>query len=148
MVIWARWGILGLLIPIIINLLSQAVLKPVLTPTLQPVKLAKPTEDTDDTPAAEDVKAFEAAKRKRDADHAKAMKRAEDKAFAIGCLISAVVLWPLGRWMNATESSLLVDVQTGQPVEHQVGGGHTLFFIPLQYWALIWPVIGLFKLAG
>jgi hypothetical protein len=88
---------------------------------------------------------LKAAQRKREAEHVKAVKRAQDNGFAVGCLIAAGVLWPLGRWMNTTETRLLVDAQTGEPVELHSGGGHTLFFIPLEYWAFIWPVIGLFK---
>ena len=64
----------------------------------------------------------------------------------LGASWEGKILWPLGRWMNQTENRVFVDPQTGQPIEAQVGGGHTLFFIPMEYWSFIWGAIGLFKL--
>jgi hypothetical protein len=43
---------------------------------------------------------------------------------ALASWIAAAVLWPVGRLMNQDE------------------GGHDLFFIPVQYWAVIFAVIG------
>lgn len=79
-----------------------------------------------------------AGQRKREADRLKAVKRAEGNWYFVGSLLSAAAVWPLGRWMNRTESRHLVDPETGQHVELQTGGGHTLFFIPMQYRAPIW----------
>jgi hypothetical protein len=69
----------------------------------------------------------------------------ENTGYLIGGLVSAAVLWPLGRWMNRSVDRTLVDQQNGQVVEAHAGGGHTLFFIPLEYWGFIWAAIGLFK---
>ena len=35
--------------------------------------------------------------------------------------------------------------QGWEPAEAPAGGGHTMFFIPLEYWGFIWAVIGLIK---
>ena len=110
MIIWARWGILGLLIPCFAIIIAQAIVVPIADP---------------ESPIA--------------------LKRAKDIGFAIGAVTAGVALWFLGRWMNRTESHMLIDPQTGQHVELATGGGHTLFFIPLQFWAFIWAGIGVFR---
>jgi hypothetical protein len=145
MVIWARWGILGLLIPAVFISVAISAMKPSQAADRQPVKEAKVAEEAEDPPPAENLEELKAAERKRAAERDKATKRAEGSGYLIGALVSAAVLWPLGRWMNKSESRTLVDQQSGQVVEAQVGGGHTLFFVPLEYWSFIWAAIGLFK---
>jgi hypothetical protein len=51
--------------------------------------------------------------------------------FGIGCGLSAVALWFLGRWMN-------------RPRKDDLGISHTCFFIPVQYWAFLWAGLGVF----
>ena len=109
MIIWARWGIFGLLIPCALIIAAIAVIPP--TDPEDPISV----------------------------------KRAKDIGFAIGSLVAAGIIWPLGLWMNRSESRILYDEQTGQHVELAAGGGHTLFFIPLQYWAFIWVAFGLYR---
>ena len=59
--------------------------------------------------------------------------------YSYGALVAALILWPLGRWMNRPETHHEIDPHTGQMTESSVGGGnHTLFFVPLQYWAFVW----------
>lgn len=64
--------------------------------------------------------------------------------------LTATILWPLGRWMNGKKSSQTVtDPATGQPIRVQAasgGGGHSLFFIPVEYWAIISAVGGVIAL--
>jgi hypothetical protein len=150
MVIWTRWGILGLLIPMVLILIAQEAMKMTINDEPMPVKRAAIKEDSEVSPTDEEAQELRTAERKkaeqkRAADHLKAIKNAKDNGYGIGCLATAVVLWPLGRLMNKTETRLLIDQQTGQPVEMQVGGGNTLFFIPLEYWSFIWPAFGLYK---
>jgi hypothetical protein len=61
---------------------------------------------------------------------------------ALASWLSAAILWPLGLRMNRTEIRQMVDFQTGQVVNLESGGGHDLFFIPMQYWGVIFAVLG------
>ncbi|AMV29716.1 hypothetical protein VT84_35305 [Gemmata sp. SH-PL17] len=158
MVIWTRWGILGLLIPTVLIVIAiggaEAVAKQRAIRALSAERKAvKQTQnDTDDAetpPPEEDPEEVKATELKRVAaraqERAKATKRANDVGYLIGGLVSAVVLWPLGRWMNKSETRTLADLQSGELVQAQFGGGHTMFFIPLEYWGFIWAVIGMVK---
>jgi hypothetical protein len=61
----------------------------------------------------------------------------------LGFLVAAVIVWPLGRALNRKRPEReLVDPQTGERVILKSGGGHTLFFIPIEYWAPIFVVLG------
>lgn len=61
---------------------------------------------------------------------------------AVAAWIAAVILWPLGRYMNRTQERQLIDPQSGQVVTLRTGGGHALFFIPMEYWGIILAVVG------
>ncbi len=157
MVIWTRWGILGLVIPTALIVLAMIGAEKVATQRMRnedrkPVKQAPVADDAEETTPekdSEEVKEeMKAAERKRAAERERVVKRAKNVGYLIGGLASAVVLWPLGRWMNKSEIHTFVDQQTGQVAEVQLGGGHTMFFIPLEYWGFIWAAIGLFKFAG
>jgi hypothetical protein len=56
----------------------------------------------------------------------------------VGLLVAAAVLWPIGQRMNSG-AQVLVDKATGQEVI--LKPGHSLFFIPVQYWSPILAVI-------
>jgi hypothetical protein len=151
MVIWTRLGILGLLIPTALIVLAmfgaEALAKQQARgEDRKPAKKAPGADGAEETPPddSEEAKAAEQKRaddeRKRAAERERALKRANNTGYLIGGFASAVVLWPLGRWMNKSESE-----GSG---EAQVSGGHTMFFIPLEYWGLIWAVIGLAKFAG
>ena len=56
--------------------------------------------------------------------------------------LAAAIVGPLGRWMNRGEARELVDPQTGEVVRLQRQGGHTLFFIPMEWWGVIFGVLG------
>jgi hypothetical protein len=146
MVIWSRLGILGLIIPTVFIVIAMIACEPPKTENPKPVKPAKVADDAEETPA-EDPVALKTAELKRAVEREKAIKRTEATGYLIGSLVSAAVLWPLGRWMNKSEVHMSADQQIGQLAESQ-GGGHTLFFIPMEYWAFIWVVIGLFKFLG
>jgi hypothetical protein len=58
-------------------------------------------------------------------------------------LVAAAIVWPLGRLLNRKQTEReLVDPATGQRVLLQSGGGHSLFFVPVQYWAPILVALG------
>ena len=78
-----------------------------------------------------------------DVSDAKQGNKAVHIGFVVGCFISAVALWFLGRWLNAPRRLKEINPETGRPVEVPSGNPDTLFFIPVQYWAFAWVVIGL-----
>ncbi|MDR1648415.1 MAG: hypothetical protein LBR88_10380 [Zoogloeaceae bacterium] len=57
---------------------------------------------------------------------------------AVGALLGAGILWFGGRWLNNRPGKRLLDPESGETVE--IKGCHTLFWIPMQYWAFIWPL--------
>ena len=66
----------------------------------------------------------------------------QDMGAAIGVLISAPVIWFVGRYFNATSNErTLIDKNTGQ--QFIVKPNHSLFFIKMQYWAFIVSGFGL-----
>src|SRR5829696_120221 len=111
MVIWTRWGILGLLIPVALIVIAmigaEAIAKQRMgSEDRKPVKQAPTGDGMEETlpEDPEEAKAVERKRadedRKRAAEHEKAVKRAKDTGYLIGGLASAAVLWPLGRRMN------------------------------------------------
>ncbi|MDR2678939.1 MAG: hypothetical protein LBB51_05820 [Zoogloeaceae bacterium] len=64
-----------------------------------------------------------------------------DIASALGALLSIVTLWFLGRWLNNRPEKILVDTESGERLVYKPR--HSLFWIPLQYWGIIWLTGGL-----
>jgi hypothetical protein len=60
----------------------------------------------------------------------------------LGFWIAAGVSWPLGRAMNRSTEHQLIDPQSGQPVVVRSGGGHSLFFVPVQNWWVVFLLLG------
>lgn len=149
-IFWSRWGILAIGIPILLAVVFGFVCEAAVSlSTDRPRPMAKESSDADDVDQqaiAKRIEDLKAAQREEAADFARAAHRAKGFGFKLGLLAAAGVLWPLGRWMNQTETRTLIDPQSGQTVELSTGGGHTLFFIPLQYWSIIWAVIGVTQL--
>ena len=52
----------------------------------------------------------------------------------LACAIPAPVIWAVGRYMNGSPDS---------EERRNQGARHTLFFVPMEYWAAIFLVIGL-----
>ena len=50
---------------------------------------------------------------------------------ALGALVAAVVIWYLGRWLNRGASS--EQIRAGHP--GPLANRHTMFWVPMQYWA-------------
>ena len=57
----------------------------------------------------------------------------------LGLLVSSLILWPLGRRLN-DRSRAYTDRETGQQIA--VRPNHQLFFIKMEYWAIILPILG------
>jgi hypothetical protein len=150
MVFYSRWGILGLLIPCAIIVAAMIVSesfsnKPLNRENQKSTFQDLEVDQEDSEEAITDKLKRIREERQRSAEILEAEKNAKGTGYLIGGLLSAAVLWPLGRWMNKRETCAMVDQQTGQLVEAQFKGGHTMFFIPLEYWGFIWAVIGVFK---
>ena len=148
MIIWSRLGILALIIPIAIGFLIQRVMELTVEEPI-PARASNPFEQSNDSATDDDIKQIKAGLEKKKiaagVEHQRQIARAKNIGFSIGCFISAIALWPLGRWINKIESTTTIDA-TGQIYEIHQGGGHTLFFIPMQYWSIIWCAIGVYKL--
>ncbi|GLI04933.1 hypothetical protein YDYSG_09630 [Paenibacillus tyrfis] len=59
---------------------------------------------------------------------------------AFGFIVSGVIIWYMGKALNAKSGKVLVDVETGQ--HYKLGTSHSLFFIPMHYWGPVSLVIG------
>jgi len=57
--------------------------------------------------------------------------------FMVVALGSALVCWPIGRWLNKPK---WVD-QFTEEKEYRLGGPHALLFIPFQYWSVVFVII-------
>ncbi|MEJ7713448.1 MAG: hypothetical protein WKF84_27295 [Pyrinomonadaceae bacterium] len=55
--------------------------------------------------------------------------------FALSLLISAVIVWFVGRYLNNRPGRVLFDKETGEEVT--LRSRAAFFFIPMQYWAPI-----------
>jgi hypothetical protein len=55
--------------------------------------------------------------------------------FQSGFCVSLPIVWFLGRWLNNKPEKILIDPGSGEQVV--LRGGHSLFWIPLQYWAFV-----------
>src|SRR5579871_941595 len=80
----------------------------------------------------------------------------------------AAILWPWGRWLHRNQPRFkeLVDPETGERMKvymprpkeladpetgeriqvNMDSGSHTLFFIPVEYWGVIFAVLGIVML--
>ena len=61
-------------------------------------------------------------------------------AIGICEIVAALAVWLTGVRLNSQPDRQLVDVKTGQQVRLQ--RRHTLFWVPMQYWAPILGVVG------
>ena len=57
--------------------------------------------------------------------------------------IAAAIVWPIGRSVNHVDERELVDPKTGERVLFRKGGGHSLFFIPVEYWTYVFVALGI-----
>ena len=58
----------------------------------------------------------------------------------IALLLSAPIIYLLGKRLEARPGRTMVDKETGQEVV--LRGAHTLFFVRLRYWAWISAILG------
>lgn len=56
----------------------------------------------------------------------------------VGCVATAAVVWPVGRWFNAAaRSTPLGDEVADEQLARIQMSRHALLFIPMEYWAII-----------
>lgn len=60
---------------------------------------------------------------------------------SIPLILAAIPVWFIGKKKNTKSEKSLLDPNTGEQVTLQTGGGHELFFIPMEFWAPILVVI-------
>lgn len=49
-------------------------------------------------------------------------------------LVTACILWPLGRRMNADAKRVVIDTETGEEIA--LDRSHSFFFVKVEYWAI------------
>jgi hypothetical protein len=65
-----------------------------------------------------------------------------------GLLAAALILWPLGVWLNWPVRQSEYDPASGQLVTVNSPGQHKLYWLRIQYWAFVWAVLGVYCLVG
>ena len=64
-----------------------------------------------------------------------------DYAFVISFFLTAVFSWHFGKVWNEKHERIVKDVNTGQRLK--INNNHTLFWLPIQYWGIIFSVLGI-----
>jgi hypothetical protein len=55
--------------------------------------------------------------------------------------LAAVVVWPLGKFLNRRQGKVVIEKETGKEV--LVKPNHSLFFIRIEYWGPILLILGI-----
>jgi len=61
-------------------------------------------------------------------------------------LISALLVWFVGRRLNNQPERVVKDMESGEIMK--IKQNHTLFWIPMQYFAFLWAAIGIYVIYG
>ncbi len=67
-----------------------------------------------------------------------------DFAFVISFLGTGILTWHFGSNWNK-KARVVIDKETGE--EYQIKSNHSLFWIPMQYWAFVLGFLGIIVLA-
>ena len=60
----------------------------------------------------------------------------------VGLVLAALIIFPLGRYLNTRPGRVLIDPTSGQAIE--LCRRHTLFFVRMEYWSallLLWAAL-------
>jgi hypothetical protein len=60
--------------------------------------------------------------------------------------LGSALLWPVGRLLNSDGGQPPFDPTTG--LENPPAGGHNFFWVPVEFWGVILPVLGFFTWLG
>ena len=63
-------------------------------------------------------------------------------AFVFAGLVTAIFCWLAGIAWNVKSDRIFIDEETGERILIK-GGGHNLFWIPMQYWSIILTVLSI-----
>ncbi len=66
---------------------------------------------------------------------------ASDYAFVTALFLTAVFSWYLGILWNTKNERIVIDEASGQKLK--IKNNHTLFWIPMQYWGIIFSIGGI-----
>lgn len=58
----------------------------------------------------------------------------------VGLILSGIAVWSIGKRLNSRKDEVFTSEKTG--AQFKLGNQHTLFFIPLQYWAIVYLFTG------
>jgi hypothetical protein len=72
-------------------------------------------------------------------------KEQEDYAFVVAFFIAGAFSWFMGKKWNHENARTVIDKATGQEIV--LKENHSLFWIKLQYWGIIFSAFGLIILA-
>jgi hypothetical protein len=64
-----------------------------------------------------------------------------DYGFVIACFVSAGFSWIFGKKWNTQNERIVTDDKTGQKL--RIINNHTLFWIPMHYWGIIFSLSGI-----
>ena len=64
-----------------------------------------------------------------------------DRFWAFVGLTTAIFSWVAGMAWNTKKGKIVIDEETGEKIILIRGGGHKLFWIPMQYWGIILTVL-------
>ncbi len=65
----------------------------------------------------------------------------DDYGAGLGLIVAGIIIWFLGKKFNNPEKSkVFIDKESGREVT--LGPGHSLFFIKMEYWGIILPLLG------
>src|SRR5262249_55087193 len=56
--------------------------------------------------------------------------------------VAAAVVWLVGRALNRVTERRLLDPESGRWVLVRLGGRPSLFFLPVQYWWVVYLILG------
>ena len=68
-------------------------------------------------------------------------KEYSDYIFVLSAFIAGVFSWVFGKKWNLQNERIVIDEETGQRLK--IKNTHTLFWIPMQYWGIIFFVFGI-----
>jgi len=64
-----------------------------------------------------------------------------DYAFIFSSFVAAIFSWYFGLKWNKKNERIFIDEKTGERIK--VTNRHTLFWIPMQYWGIIYSIFGI-----
>lgn len=66
----------------------------------------------------------------------------DDYGAGVGLIVAGIISWFLGKKFNNPEKAqVFIEKSTGREVTHSPS--HSLFFIKMQHWGIILPILGL-----